>query len=192
MFSLVLRGVFPVPGGWIALLLLAACSILLLASLLAFVLAHDGARNTALARSFPDAYLVNLVNGRYAGPAMRKLQVAFDAPTTASGLFRSYNRTLVADARTVQFYRGGRTPRLLLSVPASSLTGIGTNSRLTPAGTPAPEVAVLEFQSPNGRVRQVFTFASVGLRQRVLHDQQLADALRSLSLAVGHTVPLND
>jgi hypothetical protein len=188
--SLGLSGALLDIGTWTSLVLAVLPAILVTLGGAGLLIAQNGARNAALAQAHPDAHLVVLASLPGSAAQMRELRAAFKLPTKFSLV--DYNMTLVVDTRFVQFYRGGSRPRLILDIPANSLVSIGTNSRLTPAGTPAIERVILVFQTPAGPISQGFAFAPTGLRPRILHNQELTDELRLLSLAAGHTVPLQD
>lgn len=186
--TLGLRGTLLSVGTWTPPALVVVSVILVVLGGLSLLIAQNGARNAALAHAHPDAHLVVLASLPGSAARMRELRAAFRLPTRFSLL--DYNMTLVVDTRFVQFYRGGSRPRLILDIPANSLVSIGTNSRLTQAGTAAIERVILVFQTPAGPISQGFAFAPTGLRPRILHNQELTDELRLLSLAAGHTVPL--
>lgn len=169
---------------------LGTLGMLLLASALVLGLCtQTSIRNTQLAQMFPDAHLVMLLGQRGFNADMRSLQGAFKRPRSRWGL--SYNATLVIDTRMVRFFRGGKTPRLLLEMPAASITGSGI-SRQTPAGTAAVEHMWIGFQTPAGPIRQSYVFATTRLFPKVLHNRDLMNELREFSLAAGRTVPLLD
>lgn len=154
------------------------CALTFVLGVLGTVLVGNASRRATVSDTNPTAYVINLASLPASGADMRALGRAFGVTVR---MLWNYNMTLAVDPQDARFYRGMIRPKIVLRVPAKSLVRVGTNSGLTPAGTPAIERVEIEFQTNEGLKVVQFAFAENG----VLHNQVLAVNLEKLRLVAG-------
>lgn len=170
-------GLLPAETLWLGL----AFVLLFMLGVIWIGYARDSSRNLALRIANPQAYVRQIAVERGAFAQIKLLQDALGH--NRQRLLLERNLTLVVDAESIRFYRGGRKAALILQVPVGSLVQMTPLRRMTIAGVPTVQRVRVEFSVADESYPLVFAFSRERLLPGVLHDDAVGSQLEALRAA---------
>jgi hypothetical protein len=143
--------------------------------------ARDSSRNLTLRIANPRAYVGQIAIERGAFAQIKLLQEALGH--NRQRLLLERNLTLVVDAESIRFYRGGQRAALILQMPVGLLVRVTPLRRVTIAGMATIQRVRVEFRVADAFYVLVFAFSRERLLPGVLHDDAVGSELEALRAA---------